>query len=77
MKIHFYFIYLFFFTINVILVLSLLQVEYLDILDTSVEEPTLTLFVSSQHPDFDVGFSQLFDGVWDAVLQFVLHSSRP
>lgn len=42
-----------------------------------VEEPTLTLFISSQHPDFDVGFSQLFDGVWDTVLQFVLHSSRP
>lgn len=32
-----------------------------------------TLFISSQHPDFDVGFGQLFDGVGDTVLQLVLH----
>ncbi len=37
---------------------------------------TLTLFISSQHPDFDVSFSQLLDGLWHAILQFVLNSCR-
>lgn len=37
---------------------------------------SLTLFISSQHPDLDVSFSQLLYGLWHAILQLVLHSCR-
>lgn len=37
---------------------------------------TLTLFIPSQHPDFDVSFGQLLYGLWHAVLQLVLHGCR-
>lgn len=36
-----------------------------------------TLLVSRQHPDFDVGFGQLLDGLRDSVLKLVLHRRRP
>lgn len=38
---------------------------------------TPTLFVSGQHPDFDVSLGQLLDGLRDSVLQLVLHRCRP
>lgn len=38
---------------------------------------TLTLFISSQHPDFDVSFSQLFYGLWYSILQLVLYCRCP
>lgn len=37
---------------------------------------TRTLFISSQHPDFDVCLSQLLYGLWHTVLQLVLHGCR-
>lgn len=44
--------------------------------DLDVQDVTPTLFIPSQHPNFDVSFGQLFYGLRHAVLQLVLHSRR-
>lgn len=45
-------------------------------LNLNIQYVTLALFIPSQHPDFDVSFSQLLNGLWHAILQLVLHSCR-
>lgn len=42
-----------------------------------LELPPLTLFVSRQHPHFNVAQFQPLDGLRDSILQFVLNGRGP
>lgn len=51
--------------------------EKLNVLGGGLGVPPLTLFVSCQHPHFDVAQFQQLDGLRDSILQLVLDGRGP